>query len=242
MDTRRILATLLLLSATLFAAPSAEDIYKRSVKVLSFEKIKFHVTSRMKSKNYSEVQRFSLANYSHADESASLICFLAPKSVKGTAILLKKDAQSSSTLVYFPSLGRSRIVPKRDEDNEAFGLGLSFSEMQNQAKSLTQLSDVIRGKKSYYKIAKEGKKHKTIYLIDKKTMVIKEMDIYEGEQLIKKVIVDKFALLHHKPFIIKWHIEDFVKQKETSYSVDTKSISTAFSKDIFKRSAISHCR
>lgn len=242
MDTRRILITLFLFSTTLFAAPSAEDIYKRSVKVLSFEKIKFQVTSRMKSKNYSEVQRFSLANYSQADESASLICFLAPKSVKGTAILLKKSAQSSSTLVYFPSLGRSRIVPKRDEDNEAFGLGLSFSEMQNQSQSLIRLADVIRGKKSYYKIAKEGKKHKTIYLINKRTMVIKEMDIYKGEQLIKKVIIDKFALLHHKPFIIKWHIEDFVKQKETAYSVDTKSIHTAFSKNIFKRRAISHCR
>jgi len=241
LDSRKILVTLLL-GTTLLASQSAKEIYDQSTKVLSFEKIKFQVTSLMTSKNYREEQRFSLANTTDGQSTRSLICFLAPMNVKGTAILLDRDAQSSSTLVYFPSLGRSRIVPKKDEDNEAFGLGLSFAEMQNKTSSLKRLADVKRGKKSYYQIVKEGEKHTTRYLIDKKTMVIKEMNIYENEQLVKKVIVDKFALLHHKPLIIQWHIEDFVKQKETLYRVDTKSISTAFNTNIFKRSAISHCR
>ncbi len=239
MDTRRILSTSLLLGATLmFASQSPEDIYKRSVKVLSVDKIKFQVKSLMQSKNYKQEQIFTLARYTDAENSSSLVCFLYPKNIKGTAILIKNE----STLVYFPSLGRSRLVPKEDEDNEAFGLGLSFAEIQNNTSKLKNLGEIQKGSRSYYQLEKETKKQKIIYLIEKKSMIIQEMKIYQNTQLIKKVIIDEVALFHNKKIITKWHIVDYKKDKTTTYSVNKKSITSSFSKRIFKRSAISHCR
>ena len=196
----------------------------------------------MRSKNYSQEQLFSIARYANADKSSSLVCFLYPKSIKGTAILLTKDEQTSSTLVYFPSLGRSRLIPKEDENNEAFGLGLSFAEIQNSSAKLQNRGEISREGHTYYKLSKEHGNQKTIYFIDKQSMIIKEMDIYENNKLIKKIVIDAFSLLHGKKFVTKWHINDYVKDKETSYSVNKKSITTSFNKRIFKRSAISHCK
>ncbi len=242
MDKRCILISLLLLSTLLYASPTAKEIYEKSAKVLSFEKIRFEVTSLMQSRRYTEEQRFSLTNTSDGDKRATLICFLEPKNIRGTAMLLAKDTQKSSTVVYLPSLGRSRIIPRQEEDNEAFGLGLSFSEMQNRVTALQRLPDIQKGGRSYYRIAKEEEHQKTLYLIDKESMVIREMDIYHGDKAVKKIVVDRFALLHDKPLITQWHIKDFTKKKEIAYRVDTRSITTAFDKSALKRSAISHCQ
>lgn len=239
MDPRRILSTfVLLVSSLLIASQSAQEIYERSAKVLSVDKIKFQVRSLMQSENYTQEQHFTLARYTDGKDSSSLVCFSYPKNIKGTAILLK----NKSTLVYFPSLGRSRLIPKEDEDNEAFGLGLSFAEIQNNTTELSKLGTIKKGTHSYYQLEKKTKKQKILYLIDKKSMIIKEMDIYQNNELIKKVVIDSFALFHNKKIITKWHIIDYKKNKTTSYSIDKKSITTSFSKRIFKRSAISHCR
>lgn len=243
MDRWRILAfSSALLLASSLTAFDAQEIYKRSVKLLTLDKIKFQVTSLMKSGSYTKKQVFTLFREENGDNSSSLVCFASPKSIKGTAILLKKSEETSSILVYFPSLGRSRIIPKENEDDEAFGLGLSFAQIQNNTEDLKSEGEITIDDKSYYKLTKTSKKGKTRYLIDKQNMILKEIDTYKEEKLEKKVIIDNYALLNGKKMITKWHIVDFMKKKETHYSVNTKTISTAFSKRVFKRSAISRCK
>lgn len=243
MDRRPILtlSTALLLASSLTAF-DAQEVYKRSVKLLTLDKIKFQVTSVMRSGSYTKKQVFTLFREENGKNSSSLVCFASPKGIKGTAILLKKSEESSSILVYFPSLGRSRIIPKENENDEAFGLGLSFAQIQNNTEDLKSEGEITVDDQSYYKLAKTSKKGKTLYLIDKQNMILEEIETYKDEKLEKKVIIDNYALLNGKKIITKWHIIDFLKGKETHYSVNTKTISTAFNKRVFKRSAINHCK
>jgi len=236
-----VLSSALLLASSLTAF-DAQEVYKRSVKLLTLDKIKFQVTSLMKSGDYTKEQVFTLFREENGKNSSSLVCFTSPKDIKGTAILLKKSEETSSILVYFPSLGRSRIIPKENEDNEAFGLGLSFAQIQNNTQDLKSEGEITINKKSYYKLAKTSKKGKTFYIIGKQNMILKEIETYKDKKLEKKVIIDNYALLNGKKIITQWHIIDFLKAKETQYSVDTKTITTAFSKKVFKRSAISRCK
>jgi len=242
LDRWRILKILLLSSSSLLALPSAQEIYQTSIKVLSVDKIKFQVKSEMKSGTYTQKQIFSLARVGNDSKSSSLICFLYPKSIKGTAILLKKNFQESSVLVYFPSLGRTRLIPKEKENDEAFGLGLSFAEIQNKTTKLKNLGEFSKNSKIYYKIEKDLAKEKTIYIIDKENMVIQKMSIYKNKKLVKEVFIDSLVMFHNKKMISKWHIIDYVKNKETLYSIDKKSITSTFNKKIFRRNAITHCK
>lgn len=242
MDTKRILVALSLSVVTLFAHPSAKEIYQESTKVLSFNKIKFHVTSKMQSGAYSQEQLFSVARIGNAKKSTSLICFLLPKSIKGTAILLKKEPHNSTTLVYFPSIGRSRLIPKEHEKDEALGLGLSFSEIQNNSKHLSYLGEVSQNGTTFYKIQKQVANERTLYLIAKDDMVLRDMQIFDKKTRIKEIHIKKFISLHGKMLITAWEIKDYLKNKQTLYTVDTNSIMTTFNKRIFKKSALSHCR
>ncbi len=222
--------------------PSAEEIYQKSIKVLSVNKIKFQVKSEMQSGEYRQKQIFSLARVGNESKSSSLICFLYPKSIKGTAILLKKDSHTSSVLVYFPSLGRTRLIPKEKENDEAFGLGLSFAEIQNNTSRLKSLGTFSKDSKIYYKIEKDLGEEKTIYIIDKKNMVIQKMSVYKNKKLEKEIFIDSLIIFHNKKMISKWHIVDYVKNKETFYTIDKKSITSAFNKRIFRKNAITHCK
>jgi hypothetical protein len=229
-------------AVALFAHPSAKEIYNKSAKVLSFEKIKFQVTSKMKSGTYIEEQHFSLAREGNEKRSTALICFLSPKNIKGTAMLLKKDAMQSSTLVYFPSIGRTRIIPKENENDEALGLGLSFSELQNNAQNLKFIAETTKNGKTFYKIEKNLDKERTLYLIEKDTMILTNMQIFEKDKLIKEVRIKNSTIYKGKILITEWEILNYKKNKQTYYRVDTKSITTTFNNRIFKKSALSHCR
>ena len=196
----------------------------------------------MKSGTYTQKQIFSLARIGDDSKSSSLVCFLYPKNIKGTAILLKKNLQESSTLVYFPSLGRSRLIPKEKENDESFGLGLSFSEIQNNTTELKNLGEFTKDSKTYYKLEKDSGTHKTIYIIDKKSMVIQNMSIYKNQTLEKEIFIDSLTKFHNQKMISKWHIVDYVKNKETYYSINKKSITSSFNKKIFRKNAITHCK
>ncbi len=228
--------------ALLGATQTPQQIYQKSVKLLLADKIKFQVHSLMRSHEYEQEQSFSIARYADKKRSTTLVCFTYPQNIKGTAILLKNDYHHSSTLVYFPSLGRSRLIPKEDEQNEAFGLGISFSEMHNDASHLANLGKVKKDGHTYYKLVKIDDEQKTLYFIDTQSMVLKEMQIYKSTERIKDIVIQKIALFHGKKIIIKWFIKDYEKDKVTYYKVDTKSITSSFNNSIFKRSAISHCR
>jgi hypothetical protein len=243
LDTRRILAALLWLSAVaLFARPSAEAIYKQSTKVLSFEKIKFQVLAKMHSGAYTQEKRFMIARAGNEQNGKSLICFLSPQNIKGTAILLTKNAKKSAVLVYFPSLGRSRIIPKQQENDEAFGLGLSFSELQNNAENLKFIGQTKEHGKNFYILEKLANNERTLYQIEKKSMLLRKMQIFKDKRLIKAIAIQKSISFQNKELITQWEIIDYIKNKTTHYSVDTNTITTVFSKRIFKKSALSRCR
>lgn len=196
----------------------------------------------MQSGAYTEEQRFSIASEGNDEKSTSLICFLSPKNIKGTAMLFKKDLAQSSTLVYFPSIGRSRLIPKEHENDEAVGLGLSFSELQSTTQNLRFIAETTQNGKKFYEIEKDLNNKHTIYLINKDDMVLKNMQIFEGKKLIKEVRVNKTLSFQGKKLIAEWEILDYKKNKQTHYTVDTNSITTAFNKRIFKKSALSRCR
>jgi hypothetical protein len=242
LDTGRLLIVLGISIASLYAAPSASDIYQKTVKVLSIPEIKFQVSSVITSGNYLEKQMFSLSRMEKEGESSLLICFASPTKVKGTAMLLKKNKTDSQTLVYFPALNRVRVVPKQNEKEEAFGLGLSYSEMQNNKDDLSFLKPItIRGE-SFYQLLKNSEGTKTIYTVSMDDLVLKKMEVYDDDQLQKEVFIDEVKELHGKTIITKWHINDHIKNQTLAYDINEDSIQTVVDSKLFNQTALTHCK
>lgn len=242
MDKRRILISLGCSIASLYAAPTASEIYERTAKVLSQPQIKFQVASTITSGDYVEEQLFSLARVENKTDSSVLICFASPVKIKGTAILMKKNLEESQASVFFPSLGRIRLIPKQNEKDEVFGLGLSFSEMQNSKENLALLQTITQDNKSYYQLQKQLHDTKTIYTISTDDMVLKKMDIYKESSLMKEVFVDEFKIINTKIMITKWHILDHIKNQTLVYSIKEESIQNFVDMKIFNNSFLSHCK
>ncbi|MDD2368327.1 MAG: outer membrane lipoprotein-sorting protein [Sulfuricurvum sp.] len=242
MDTGRLLIALGISVASLYAAPSASEIYQKTVKVLSIPEIKFQVSSTITSGKYLEKQIFSLSRMEKDGESSLLICFASPSKVKGTAMLLKKNKNDSQTLVYFPALDRVRLVPKQNEKEEAFGLGLSYSEIQNNKEDLSFLKTVTQHGEACYQILKNKDGVKTIYTITVNDLVLKKMDIFENELLQKEVFIDEVKELHGKTIITKWHINDHIKNQTLVYDINEDSIQTVVDSKLFTQTALTHCK
>lgn len=241
MDTRRVLITLGCSLASLYATPSASEIYEKTAKVLSQPQIKFQVTSTITSGDYVEEQVFSLARIEDKTQSSVLICFASPVKVKGTAILMKKTLDESQASVFFPSLGRTRLIPKQNEKEEVFGLGLSFSEMQNNKEALTFLQTITQDEKSYYQLQKNLDGTKTIYTISIDDVVLKKMEIYTEEVLVKEVFVDEVKKINAKIMVTKWHIFDHLKNQTLAYAIKEESIQNFVNTKIFSNASLSRC-
>jgi hypothetical protein len=242
LDTGRLLIALGLSVVSLYAAPSASEIYQKTVRVLSIPEIKFQVSSTITSGSYLEKQMFSLSRMEKDGESSLLICFASPSKVKGTAMLLKKNKNDSQTLVYFPALDRVRLVPKQNEKEEAFGLGLSYSEMQNTKEDLSLLKTITQHGQSYYQLLKNCDGSKTIYTISVDNLILKKMDIYEENELQKEVFIDEVKEFHGKTIITKWHILDHIKNQTLSYDINEDSIQTIVDSKLFTQTALTHCK
>ncbi len=238
MDTAKLLILSITAASLLQAAPDAKSIYEHSVKMFSFPKIKFQVHSKMQSGEYVKEQRFSVARLQKGDEISSLVCFLAPKNIKQTAMLFKKEGQKRSTLVYFPSIGRTRVIPKSEENNEAFGLGLSFAELQNDSENIRLLKE----DPAYYIIERKRPKNTTRYKIEKRSGIVQSMTIFQDGKLTKRVKVLAYMPFEKSYLITKWQIEDIPKKRTTIYTVDTSSITQKVSPRVFRRSSLTHCR
>lgn len=242
MDIGRVLIALGLSTASLCAAPSASEIYQKTVKVLSVPEIKFQVSSVIASGNYLEKQMFSLARMEEKGESSLLICFASPSKIKGTAMLLKKNKSDSQTSVFFPALDRVRLIPKQNHKEEAFGLGLSYSEMQNNKDDLSFLKTITKNKESFYQLLKNSEGLKTVYTISIEDLILKKMDIFEDDELRKEVFIDEIKTLQGQTMITKWHIRDYVKNQTMSYDINEDSIQKVVDRRAFSQSALSHCK
>lgn len=230
-------------ASMLNAAPDAMDIYRNSIKVLSIPQIKFSVTSLLSSGNFQEKRVFSLSRNEVGDESSLLICFASPSQIRGTAMLLKKKPDASQTYVYVPALERVRLIPKQQENEEAFGLGISYAEMEGERGNITYIKTLIDNGKPYHIICKESGSTKTYYTVSSTTNVVKKMSVYENNRLSKEIIVDSFKEMNEKTVITKWHINDFIRQETLAYSIDETSIrkGTLNPKE-FSLSQLNHCK
>jgi hypothetical protein len=242
LDTGRLLIALGISVAYLYAAPSASEIYQKTVKVLSIPEIKFQVSSTITSGNYLEKQMFSLSRMEKDGDSSLLICFASPSKVKGTAMLLKKNKNESQTLVYFPALDRVRIVPKQNENEEAFGLGLSYSEMQNNKDDLSFLKSITQHGETYYQLLKNSDGKKTIYTISMDDLILKKMEIFDNNQLQKEIFIDEVKEIHGKTIITRWHINDHIKNQTLTYDINEDSIQTVIDTKLFTQTALTHCK
>lgn len=157
-------------------------------------------------------------------------------------MLLKKNKNDSQTLVYFPALDRIRIVPKQNEKEEAFGLGLSYSEMQNNKEDLSFLKNITQHGETCYQIVKNKDGVKTIYTISVNDLVLKKMEIFEDDRLQKEVFIDEVKELQGKTIITKWHINDHIKNQTLVYDIHEDSIQTIVDSKLFTQSALTHCK
>jgi len=242
LDKRSILISFSLCASSLWAAPTATEIYQKTVKVFSVPQLKFQVLSTMTSGSYSQKQLFSIARRQDGDITSSLVCFAYPADVKGTAILIKKDGHDTQSSVYFPAIGRIRLIPKENENEEVFGLGLSFSELQNNQINLRFLPQKMKNAREYYEIEKRVDNHRTIYEIDKETLILKKMDVYDNATLEKEIFVDDSKVVEGNMMVTKWHILDHVKDQTLTYTVRESSVQTKVEKKLFVNSLLTHCK
>ena len=228
-------------AANLYANPNAKEIYNKTTKILTLPQVKFEVSSIMKSQGYVEKQVFSVARREQSESITSLICFNAPRKIKDTAIRIHKHGVESQTAIYFPALGRIRLIPKESQNEEAFGLGISFSELQNNTEGLSLLVNISDTDGSYYQLVKMQDGVKTLYTIDVHNFVLKKMDIYNGGTLQKEITIDSIKQIGKNSMITKWHIQDYIKDKTTFYTINEQSIEQSFKQNIFTDLSLMHC-
>lgn len=174
--------------------------------------------------------------------SSLLICFSSPAALKGTAMLLKKSPQDSQTYVYLPSLERVRLIPKQNEREEAFGLGISYAEMQNQNDEFFFIKTFSEEGNTFHKIAKRNGNRVTYYSVDAENNRLKKMEIVENTRLEKEIFIDEIKTFKGNMIITKWHIQDYLKNETLRYDVNENSMQSALKERDFALSSLSHCK
>ncbi|RLA81896.1 MAG: hypothetical protein DRG78_08435 [Epsilonproteobacteria bacterium] len=232
--------TLLLFYSSAFAL-SAESVYNSSAKLFAFDNLSFKVNSTIKSKTTTKKRSFIVAKKSANKSSSLLIRFQEPKNIRCTAVLVKTESEKTTNYLYFPALKRVRVVPKKDQNSEIFGLGISYAELNSQGGDFQELEEVVIDKKKHYRITKLKSKMKYIYIIDAQTSVIKKIETYKKDTLQKEIFIKESITKAGNSLITKWDINDIKNDKELFYSIDKKSISTKLKPSMFHKNRLGRC-
>ncbi|WP_353662122.1 outer membrane lipoprotein-sorting protein [Hydrogenimonas sp. SS33] len=232
----------LLVPLLLNAAPDARKIFEESVRLFSLPNIGFLVEAEVEKPGGSQKRRFVVARHAGEAEKDLLIRFLAPSTLRCTTILTRERGNRVQTYVYFPSIGRVRIVPRSKENREAVGLGISYAELHAAGGRFLPVARTTFGKEPCYRIVKIGDDgEKRVYLIGTADRRLKKVEIYRGDRLVREVFIDKVGRVAGVTMVLAWHVIDRTKERTMRFRVDAATVTSDVPPSIFKTNRIKRC-
>ncbi|WP_428738136.1 outer membrane lipoprotein-sorting protein [Sulfurimonas sp.] len=241
MILRDCLIAISLFSSTL-VAQSAQEIYEQSTKLFAYKNMRFEVQSVIKTDDSKELRSFLIAQEEEENNNSSLLIrFSYPKDIACTSILSVQKDDQTTNYVYFPALDKVRIIPKKEQNSEVFGLGISYADLQTYDGIFTLVDELKYDGKEFYKISKQKGKYRSYYFIDKNDKVIDKIEFFKRDILEKEVFIDKVTQFQDKPLVTQWHVIDHKNNKTYLYRIKLDSLQTKPSTSLFYKNRLEQC-
>ena len=240
---RAILAVFLAVSVSpLWAQPDARQVWEESVRLFSRDNVRFLVHATVEKEGGTQRRTFLVARHEGGEEKDLLIRFLAPSTLECTAILTRQREDAAQTYVYFPSIGRVRIVPRSKENREAVGLGISYADLHDSGGRFAPLEVLEReGRKLYRVVRMDGRGGKRVYTIDAATKTLKRIEIYERGEMVREVVIERTGEVGGRPMVLAWRVVDRARRRTLRFRVDPSSVSSEISASAFRTNRLKRC-
>lgn len=236
---------LLLFSQLVFAAPALDGnkIFLNSTKFFSLPTISFVVDAEIEQGSTRETRSFLIAKKSYEiDRYVLLMRFIQPSEIKCSAVLIQHHSNKSvNRSVYFPALGRVRIIPEQDSAKEVLGLGITYDDLGNPKKEFSETESITEKGEHFYKLSNINGNKKSVYYIDKKDNFLKKIAFFENEKLTKRVIVQETLTYNNELLINRWLIDDIKNKKKVQFNIRKDTITDNFKENILQKNKLDRC-
>jgi len=227
-----------------FAIESAEDIYKKGVKIFVHKSIGAIIDSTIHYKNGDQEKRaFFLAKKEQSeDKSSILIRFLEPDDIKCTAVLVNKAGDEDKRYAYFPALKRVRIIPESDKGKEVFGIGISYEDLGVPQGHFEEPKEIDKEGVIHYQLTLVDDNKTSQYLIDSSSYQLKEMNVFKHGTLEKQVIINEIKPYFGDDLITSWDINYPQTNRSIQYSIRPDSITENLKNSLFHKNKLKRCK
>ena len=232
------------LSTQVVAIETAEEIYKKGVKIFVHKSIGAVIDSNILYQNGDQEKRaFLLAKKEHSDtESSILIRFLEPDDIKCTAVLVNKIDEEDKRYAYFPALKRVRIIPESDKGKEVFGIGISYEDLGEPKGQFEEPKEIDRNGVLHYQLTLIDDDKKSQYFIDSINYHLKQMDVYKSGALEKTIIINEIKPYFGDDLITSWDITYPNSNRSIKYSIRPNSITEDLKDSLFHKNKLKRCK
>lgn len=232
------------LSTQAFAMESAEEIYKKGVKIFVHKSIGAVIDSNIRYENGDQEKRtFFLGKKEHnKDNSSILILFLEPDDIKCTAVLVNKENDVDKRYAYFPALKRVRIIPESDKGKEVFGIGISYEDLGEPQGQFEEPKKLVHNGVVNYQLTLVDNNKTSKYFIDAKTYKLNQMDVYKQGKLEKSIIINDIKPYFGDDLITSWDITYPDTNRSIEYSIRPDSIKQELRDSVFHKNKLKRCK
>jgi len=232
------------LSTQAIAIESAEQIYKKGVKIFVHKSIGAVIDSTIQYENGDKENRsFFLGKKEHdQDNSSILILFLEPDDIKCTAVLVNKESAEDKRYAYFPALKRVRIIPESDKGKEVFGIGISYEDLGEPQGTFEVPKKIAREGVINYQLTLVDNNKTSKYFIDSNTYKLNQMDVYKNGELEKNIIINEIKPYFGEDLITSWDISYPETNRSIQYAIRADSITQDLSDSLFHKNKLKRCK
>ena len=232
------------ISTQAFAIETAEEIYKKGVKIFVHKSIGAVIDSTIRYENGDEEKRaFFLGKKEHdKDNSSILILFLEPDDIKCTAVLVNKEGDEDKRYAYFPALKRVRVIPESDKGKEVFGIGISYEDLGEPQGTFEEPKEVERQGVVNYQLTLVDNDKTSEYFIDSTTFKLNQMDVYKKGKLDKTIVINEIKPYFGDDLITSWDINYPNSSRSIKYSIRPESIKQELSDSLFHKNKLKRCK
>jgi hypothetical protein len=224
-------------------AQDAGKLLEESVRLFAGSNVRFDVEAVVEKPDGKSERSFTVARYEGNGKRALLIRFIAPATLKCTAILTLKDDGKTRTYVYFPSIKRVRIIPRSKENTEAVGLGISYDQLHDSGGHFLPLERFVERNREYFKVTRlydDGRK--SVYIIEADSKRLMRIKMYDKKKLVKEIVVDSIGEAGGRLMVLAWHVIDRAKKRVIYFRVKPSSVSDDVREQWFRKNLLRRCR
>ncbi|MEA3406357.1 MAG: outer membrane lipoprotein-sorting protein [Pseudomonadota bacterium] len=235
---------LISISGSAIAIESAEEIYKKGVKIFVHKSIGAIIDSTIHYENGDQEKRafFLAKKEQNSDKSSILIRFLEPDDIKCTAVLVNKIGDKDKRYAYFPALKRVRIIPESDKGKEVFGIGISYEDLGAPQGQFEEPKEIDREGVIHYQLTLVDSSKTSQYLIDSTSYQLKEMNVLKNGDLEKKVVINEIKPYFGDDLITSWNINYPKTNRSIQYSIRPDSITEKLKDSLFHKNKLKRCK